>query len=223
MAVAAACPRVASAAKARGTALHPVRRGERMCSKGVDAGPSRATAAAARRSAMSAAAKSIAAITLAALSAVSSADAQIRPPHAALDWQTFVVPEFGTTVEYPASIFSVPGGKAEKGLGQRFTSADGRSVLTIYSRENAAGDTPASYLRNNLRMGRAGLDYERVTRSFFAISSERQGMILYSRCNFSTDAGGAIHCFDLVYPQEEKRAWDPVVTRISRSLRPLEG
>ena len=145
------------------------------------------------------------------------------PRHAALDWQTFVVPEFGTTVEYPASIFSVPGGKAEKGLGQRFTSADGRAVLTIYSRENAAGDTPASYLRNNLRMGRAGLDYERVTRSFFAISSERQGMILYSRCNFSTDAGGAIHCFDLVYPQEEKRAWDPVVTRISRSLRPLEG
>ena len=40
-----------AAAKARGTALHPVRRGERMCSKGVDAGPSRATAAAARRSA----------------------------------------------------------------------------------------------------------------------------------------------------------------------------
>lgn len=172
---------------------------------------------------MSVAAKSIAAITLAALSAVSSADAQIRPPHAALDWQTFVVPEFGTTVEYPASIFSVPGGKAEKGLGQRFTSADGRAVLTIYSRENAAGDTPASYLRNNLRMGRAGLDYERVTRSFFAISSERQGVILYSRCNFSTAAGSAIHCFDLVYPQEEKRAWDPVVTRISRSLRPLEG
>ena len=172
---------------------------------------------------MSAAAKTIAAITLAALAAVSSADAQIRPRHAALDWQTFGVPEFGTTVEYPASIFSVPGGKAEKGVGQRFTSADGRSVLTIYSRENAAGETPASYLRNNLRMGRAGLDYERVTRSFFAISSERQGMILYSRCNFSTDAGGAIHCFDLVYPQEEKRAWDPVVTRISRSLRPLEG
>ena len=79
-----------------------------------------------------------------------------------------MVPEFGTTVEYPASIFSVPGGKAEKGVGQRFTSADGRSVLTIYNRENAAGDTPASYLRNNLRIGRGGLDYERVTRSFFA-------------------------------------------------------
>ncbi len=73
-----------------------------------------------------------------------------------------------------------------------------------------------------MRVGRSALDYERVTRSFFAISSTRQGLIFYSRCNFSTDAGGAIHCLDLVYPQAEKLAWDGVVTRISRSLRPLE-
>ena len=172
---------------------------------------------------MYAVARHLLAGTLAALSAVSGAEAQIRGRQPALDWQTFLVPEFGTTVEYPASIFSVPDGKAEKGLGQRFNSADGRSVLTIYTRENAAGDTPASYLRNNLRTGRSVLDYERVTRSFFAISSERRGLIFYSRCNFSAEAGGDIHCFDLVYPQDEKRAWDPVVTRISRSLRPLDG
>ena len=56
---------------------------------------------------------------------------------------------------------------------------------------------------------------------FFAISMERDGRILYSRCNFSRSPV-AIDCFDLVYPQEEKRAWDPVVTRMSLSLRPLE-
>jgi hypothetical protein len=161
---------------------------------------------------------------LVTLSALSGANAQIQGPQPeALDWQTFLVPEFGTTVEYPAGIFAVPDGKAETGIGQRFNSADGRSLLTIYSRENEAGDTPASYLKNNLRVGPSALDYERVTRSFFTISSTRQGLIFYSRCNFSTDAGGAIHCLDLVYPQAEKRAWDSVVTRISRSLRPLEG
>jgi hypothetical protein len=63
------------------------------------------------------------------------AAAQTRARHQdVLDWQTFLVPEFGTTVEYPAGIFSVPDGKAEKGFGQRFNSADGRSVLTIYTR-----------------------------------------------------------------------------------------
>jgi hypothetical protein len=104
---------------------------------------------------------------------------------------------------------------------ERFNSADGRSTLTIYALENADGDTPASYLRKNLRLPRSALDYERVTRSFFAISTEGQGTVLYSRCNFASR--GTVHCIDLVYPQEVARAWDGIVTRISRSLRPLEG
>ena len=146
------------------------------------------------------------------------AQAEVRAPTPSLIWRIFKVPEYGTRVEYPARIFA-PVGEAERGVGQRFESTDGRAVLSIYSRENETADTPASYLRKNLRQ--SGLDYERVTRSFFAISMERDGRILYSRCNFSRSPV-AIHCFDLVYPQEEKRAWDPVVTRISLSLRPLE-
>ena len=143
-------------------------------------------------------------------SLLASAGAQVsgRLPES-FDWQTFLVPEFGTTVDYPAGIFSLPDGKADIGVGQRFNSADGRSVLTIYSRENEDGDTPASYLEKNLRMTRSALNSERVTQSFFAISSTAQGLILYSRCNFSSDAGGAIHCFDLVYPSAEGRAWTP--------------
>jgi hypothetical protein len=141
----------------------------------------------------------------------------------AFAWKTFTIADFGTQVEYPAGIFSVADGKAEKGVGERLRSADGRALLTIYSRDNEAEDTPASYLKNNLRLPRSALDYERVTQTFFAISSTRQSLIFYSRCNFSADAGGVLHCFDLVYPQREQRAWDAIVTRISRSLRPLEG
>jgi hypothetical protein len=136
-----------------------------------------------------------------------------------LDWQTFEVPEFGTRVEYPARIFG-PAGETKKGVGQRFESPDGRAILSIYASENEAGDTPGTYLRKHLRQ--TGLDYERVTRSFFAISMERGRLIYYSRCNFSRASKASIHCFDLVYPREEKRIWDPVVTRISLSLRPLE-
>src|SRR5919204_514668 len=100
--------------------------------------------------------------------------------------------------------------------------ADGRAVLSIYARPNKAGETPRTYLRKNLRV-KSGLDYVRIARSFFAISSERDDVILYSRCNFSGGARGVIHCFDLKYPREEKRSWDAVVTRISLSLRPLES
>ena len=161
---------------------------------------------------------------LVAASVLSGADARVPPRQSdALDWQTFTIPSFGTKVEYPAGIFEVSDGKSEQGVGERLRSADGRAVLTIYSRENDASETPASYLRNNLRLARSALDYERVAPTFFAISSVRQGVIFYSRCNFSSEMGGAVHCFDLVYPQREQRAWDPIVTRISRSLRPLEA
>src|SRR5438128_477069 len=161
----------------------------------------------------------LAGITLLAL--VSSAQAQFRGERS-VDWRTFEVLEFGTSIQYPAGIFS-PAGSSEKGLGQRFERADGRAALSLYSRRNEAGETPTTYLRDNLRMRRSALDYVRITRSFFAISSERGGVILYSRCNFSGGARGAIHCFDLKYPQEEKRSWDAIVTRISLSLRPLES
>jgi hypothetical protein len=32
------------------------------------------------------------------------------------DWRTLAVPDFGTRVQYPAGIFSVPEGKPEKAL-----------------------------------------------------------------------------------------------------------
>jgi hypothetical protein len=153
---------------------------------------------------------------------VSSAQAQFRKRRSLVDWRTFEVPDFGTSIQYPANIFA-PAGKPEKGLGQRFERSDGRAVLSIYSRPNEAGENPTTYLRHNLRMERSALDYVRITRSFFAISSERDGVILYSRCNFSGGARGVIHCFDLKYPEQEKRSWDAVVTRISLSLRPLES
>jgi hypothetical protein len=49
-----------------------------------------------------------------------------------LDWRTFEVPAFGTSIQYPADIFTSVG-NAEKGIGERFESADGRAVLSIYS------------------------------------------------------------------------------------------
>jgi hypothetical protein len=154
------------------------------------------------------------------LLAFTSAHAQVS---SAEDWKTFTIPEFGTRVQYPARIFSVLEGRAEKGTGERLMTEDGRASLSIYSRMNESGDTPSSYLRRNLRFPQSALEYQRLTSSFFAISAVTQDTIYYSRCNFSKGAVDAIHCFDMVYPQREKKAWDAIVTRISRSLRPLQG
>lgn len=142
----------------------------------------------------------------------------IAPPAAAQEtWRTFTVPEFGTRVEFPADLFSVSEGAPQQGSGQRFRTADGRAQLSIYSLRRD-GQTPAGYLRTNLQVPARSLYYRRIAPNFFAISARNQDRIYYSRCNFVV---AAIHCVYLIYPGDQKRAFDPVVTRISRTLRPL--
>ena len=137
-----------------------------------------------------------------------------------IEWRTFTVQDFGTAVQYPANIFFPAG---ERGTGQRFKSADGRADLSIYSLPNGAGETPATYLRQH-PMDCSALQYTRIARSFFAISSGARGGNLIQCRNFSKRGRAAIHCFDLVYPQQEKRSWGhAVVIIVSLSSRPLEG
>jgi len=143
------------------------------------------------------------------------------PARSEIVWDTFVEPERGTRVDFPSGIFASVDGPSQKGLGQMFSTTDGRAVLAIYSQRNE-GETPPRYVRENFKVPRKTIDYKRVTRTFFAISAVHEGDIYYSRCNFSRGSGSGIHCFDLKYPRREKRAWDRIVTRISRSLRPLE-
>ena len=145
--------------------------------------------------------------------------AQGQREGSAIEWATFSEERFGTRVQYPVDVFTHAEGQSERGHGRQFRTTDGRATLAIYSLPNETRDTPASFLRKNLRTPRSTLHYRRVTPAFFAISRVHEGTIFYSRCNFSV---GAAHCFDLQYPEREKRAWDAVVTRISLSLRPLQ-
>jgi len=160
---------------------------------------------------------------------------QVEPPQGALaavpqaglprdvKWTVFVELKYGTRLDVPSAVFATPDGSANRGVGRQFKTPDGRASLAVYSQSNDARDTPASYLRKNLISARAALDYERLTPEFFAIAAVMGDSIYYSRCNFSHNAGRAIHCFDLKYPVQEKQSWDGIVTRMSRSLRPLHG
>jgi hypothetical protein len=143
-------------------------------------------------------------------------------PAVSQDWTTFFDPQFGTRLEFPKAVFAVHDGPSTKGVGEEYTTSDRRAALAVYSQRNLRGETPASYLKRHYTASRQAIDYARVTQSFFAVSAVDQGTIYYSRCNFSRRSGGTIHCFDLKYPAIEKRAWDDIVTHISRSLEPFE-
>jgi hypothetical protein len=129
------------------------------------------------------------------------------------DWRKYVVAESGANVDVPRAIFSNEAGKPETGYGARFLTSDGRANLTVQSVQNEANETPSAFLAK--KRPPRDIVYRKVTPNFFVVSSLRNGLIWYDRCNF---AGRFITCVLINYPAAEKKQWDSVVTRISNSL-----
>jgi hypothetical protein len=129
-----------------------------------------------------------------------------------LTWKNYSIPETGTSVDIPSSIFTEIAGKPD-GHGQQFRTSDGRADLTVQSAPNGTGDSPAAFLEK--KNPPSHILYKRITSDFFVVSSIRDDKIWYDRCNFSNRL---IHCVLINYPANEKRWWDGIVTRISKSL-----
>jgi len=133
-------------------------------------------------------------------------------PH---DWAT--LRHDGAVVQVPRDVFAVEAGEGDP-KGRLLATPEGRAKLHVFTIANERGESPARFLARVFPRDRGRLTYQRVARNFFAVSQPAQGgRILYRRCNFVRDV---IHCVDLQYPRNEKRAWDGIVTRISLSLRP---
>ena len=135
-------------------------------------------------------------------------------------WTVFFEPSLGTRMDLPSAVFSMPDGPAYRGVG---ASSRPRTAAPRW-RSTRSATTSATRRRaicaRTSLFPRAAVTYERVTRDFFAVSGVREDKIFYSRCNVSP-TGGTLHCFDLQFPARERTAWDAIVTRMSRSLRPL--
>ena len=129
------------------------------------------------------------------------------------EWQRYVIPSTGTSVDMPVSIFTSDAGPPEGGTGRRFFTEDRRADLTVQSVPNPENDSPATFLTK--KRPPAGIIYKRITSDFFVVSSIRNDRIWYNRCN---RGNGTMNCVLINYPAAEKRRWDDVVTRISHTL-----
>lgn len=129
------------------------------------------------------------------------------------DWRRYLVAETGAGVDLPRDLFSREAGKPEKGFGGRFLTSDGRANLTVQSTGNDSNDTPSAFLAR--MRPPSDIIYRRVTGKFFVVSSVRNGLVWYDRCNFARQN---VTCVLINYPAAEKKRWDAVVTRISNSL-----
>jgi hypothetical protein len=136
-------------------------------------------------------------------------------------WSALAETGLGTTMDLPHGVFSMADGDAHRGVGRKYRTADGRAKVAVWTERNSWGDTPASYLRRTFAIPPATSDYERLTPKFAVLSGDYSGKVYYVRCNLSPRE--TFHCFFLAYPVQEKKAWDEIVTRMSRSLRPSDG
>jgi len=128
------------------------------------------------------------------------------------DWTIYHIPQSGTSVDIPASIFTEQAGKPD-GYGQQFRTSDGGADLTVQAVPRQPGISPAAFLAT--KQPPSGIVYKRVASNFFVVSSIKRDKIWYDRCNFTSRY---VHCVLINYPAAEKRQWDAVVTRISHSL-----
>ena len=150
----------------------------------------------------------IKALTIVAAVASCSARVGAEP----VRWTVYRIPETGTSVDIPTSIFSEMAGRPD-GYGQRFQTADGRASLTVQSAARDGRETPAEFLAK--KNPPSSIQYKRITPRFFAVSSTKGDHVWYNRCNFTA---AHVHCVLINYPQAWERAWDGLVTRISLSL-----
>lgn len=130
------------------------------------------------------------------------------------EWRRYVIASTGASVDMPVSIFTSDAGPPENGTGRRFFTEDRRADLTVQSIPNPGNDSPAAFLAK--MRPPEGIIYKRITPGFFVVSSVKGDRIWYNRCNRGR---GAMNCVLINYPAAEKRRWDDVVTRISRTLR----
>lgn len=128
-------------------------------------------------------------------------------------WEAYSIPETGTSVDFPSSIFTEQAGRPPEGYGRRFQSADGRADFTIEAASIGSDVSPAALLAKMHPPAR--IQYKRVTSRFFVVSSYKGDKVWYDRCNFSK---GFVQCALINCPAREQHAWDDIVTRISLSL-----
>ncbi len=120
-------------------------------------------------------------------------------------------------VEYASSLFTKDAWDAAKEL-QRFSGPDAQTYFRVSGTANderlTPGDLKARYLDSDAP---GQIVYERTKPEFLVLSGYRGNSIFYVKAALSAD-NRTICVLEMSYPRKAKKAFDEVVTRMSRSF-----
>jgi len=137
-------------------------------------------------------------------------------------WATYRNDRFGTTIDYPRRFR--PGRPPDNNDGLTFSSPDG-ATLAVWASLNINSDDRVT-LERATREAQAGHEiwsYSARGENWFVFSGRRGPDGIFYKRYLLSHGGDVINAFDLGYPEALKPDYDPIVTRISRSLRPGRG
>jgi len=145
------------------------------------------------------------------------------PATGAETWRRYTNARFGTSAEYPASLFQ-PGEAPGNGDGLAFESKDGTAEIRVYGSHgpSTVTDSFAEY-RNWLTRHEVDeglkVSYRAGGKDWFAISGESRGRIVYIKVVGDCPNLSMAHHLRIEYPVSDKALYDPVVARTARSLK----
>lgn len=119
-------------------------------------------------------------------------------------------------LDYASSVFTL--GKKDAEDFKRFSGPIKDIYFRVAGLTNDEGLSPreirAEYIKNR---GKTEIVYERTKTDFLVLSGVRDRKIFYSKIAVSPNNEN-ICVLHIVYPQKDKRAFDAIVTRMSRSF-----
>jgi hypothetical protein len=133
-------------------------------------------------------------------------------------WTTYRNARFGTSVEYPTRFR--PGRPPENNDGLSLTAGDG-ATLSLWGSLNVMEHDVAgleAFLRENPKDGEQ-ITYRASGNNWLVLSGTRGDRIFYQRHLFS-HRSEIVNAFEISYPAALRASYDPIVGRLSRTLRP---
>lgn len=120
------------------------------------------------------------------------------------------------SLDYASNLFAL--GALDSENVQQFSGSDKNTYFRITGISNDEKLTPAEIRAEYVKeKGKADLVYERTKTDFLVLSGYRGNNIFYTKIALSPDNEN-ICILHISYPRKAKRAFDAVVTRMSRSF-----
>ncbi len=141
------------------------------------------------------------------------------PAAQAASWQVYSNPRYGYTIDIPPG-FTLQS-EADNGDGATFAASGGASLLVFGTNLDGEFSQDAETRVGGEKDAQWTITYEKVTAAWASFSGVRKGDVLYERGVRLCDGGAGF--FRLQYRKADIKRFNPLVTRMAKSLRPAAG